>query len=192
MEFNGFVILAIVWFVVSLISQAGKKSQGQRRAPQPQPSPRPRDSSGLDPSQQEGTRLELVLRQVQRALEDAATEGGVRTSPQRHEEMEEARSLELEPEVTSLEKMAPRARRQEVDQDDQAEQVAARRIKAASARDVAYSAVARPKVDERIQQQAADHTATAGYTAKQLRDAIVWREILDPPVSLRWGTDRDS
>ena len=32
---------------------------------------------------------------------------------------------------------------------------------------------------------AADKTATRGYTARQLRDAVVWREILGPPVSLR-------
>ncbi len=39
--------------------------------------------------------------------------------------------------------------------------------------------------DERIRQEPADKTATKGYTARQLRDAVVWREILGPPVSLR-------
>jgi hypothetical protein len=189
MEFSGIAILAVVWFLVSLVSQASKRTQTPRQGPKPQPPRRPPVHGGGDPSQQEGTRLELVLRQVQRALEEAGAEEGVaRKPPPRYEELDEARSLEVDPEVTSLENVVNRPARRRIDQDDQAEQVAAGRIKAASARDTARSAVDHAQFDERIRQQPADHTAARGYTSKQLRDAIVWREILDPPVSLRRET----
>ena len=36
----------------------------------------------------------------------------------------------------------------------------------------------------------ADKTATRGYTLQQLRKAVVWREILGPPVSMRGEGER--
>jgi hypothetical protein len=190
MEFNGLLVLAVVWFLVSLISRAGRKSQ----TPQPRgPSPRLPDSTlhqaGGDPTQQEGTRLELMLREFQRALEDAGREGRpVETPGLRYEEMEEGRSLEVEPETTSLEDVVSRPARRRVDQDDEAEQIEVRRIKAAAARDTARSPADHVVFDERIRQQPADHTAVRTYSAQQLRDAVVWREILGRPVSLRGGS----
>jgi hypothetical protein len=68
------------------------------------------------------------------------------------------------------------------------EQIAARRITAAAARDTARSPVDHVAFDERIRQQPAEHTAVRTYTAQQLRDAMVWREILGRPVSLRGGS----
>ncbi|MBA3344021.1 MAG: hypothetical protein H0T44_01770, partial [Gemmatimonadales bacterium] len=41
--------------------------------------------------------------------------------------------------------------------------------------------------DSRIRQEPADHTAVRRYSAQQMRDAFVWREILGPPVSERPG-----
>jgi hypothetical protein len=187
MEVNGILLLAAVWFVVSLISRAGRKSQTPPRIPNPR-SPRPTPTSaGRDPTQQEGTRLELVLREFQRALEDAGAQRRPARTPRPSYEQVES-SLETEPEATSLENLVSRPQRREVDQDDEAEQVVARRIKAAAARDTARSPIDRVALDERIRQQPADHTAVRTYTAQQLRDAIVWREILGPPVSLRDGS----
>jgi hypothetical protein len=175
MDFNGLLVLAAVWFVVGLISRAGRKSRTPHpRPPSPgpqQPTPPP---AGRDPTQQEGSRLELMLRELQRTLENA---GG--------REQQEGSSLEVEPEVTSLESGEFRSERPRVDQDDEAEQIAARRITAAAARDTAQSSVDHAGFDERIRQQPAEHTAVHTYTAKQLRDAMVWREILGPPVSER-------
>jgi hypothetical protein len=185
MELQGIIIFAVVWFVVGLLSKAGKKEQRPPPVPRQRPRPTPLPL-GLDPTQQEGSRLELVLRQVQRALEEAGQQGSppVRSRPS-YEEVEEGRSLEEEPEVVSLETGVSRPGRRRVDQDDEAEQFEARRIKAAAARDVARSPIVHTALDDRIQQEPADHTAVRGYTPKQLRDAIVWREILGPPVSLR-------
>ena len=41
------------------------------------------------------------------------------------------------------------------------------------------------RVRQQIRKEPADQTAPRGYTAKELRDAVVWREILGPPVSER-------
>ena len=189
MEFNGILVLAAVWFLVSLISRAGRKSQAPRPPVTPRPSGRTLHPVGQDPTQQEGTRLELMLREFQRALEDARREGRpVETPGPRYEQVEEGRPLEVESEARSLESVVPRPARREVDQDDEAEQIAARRIKAAAARDTAQSRVDHVAFDERIRQQPAEHTAVRTYTTQQLRDAMVWREILGRPVSLRGGS----
>jgi hypothetical protein len=55
-------------------------------------------------------------------------------------------------------------------------------IKAAAARDTARSPVDHLAFDARIQPQPAEHTAARGYTMQELRDAMVWREILGRPV----------
>jgi hypothetical protein len=78
-----------------------------------------------------------------------------------------------------------RAPRREFTQDADAEQLVARRITAASVRDAARTKVDHVKFDSQIRQELADHTATRGYTAQELRRAVVWREILGPPVSER-------
>jgi len=185
MELQGLIIFAAVWFIVGLLGKAGKKEQRPPTVPRPRPRPTPLPH-GMDPTQQEGSRLELVLRQVQRALEEAAEQPRIPApSRPRYEEPEEGRSLEVEPEVTSLEGPVSRMGRRLVDQDDEAEQIVAGRLKAAAARDAASSPVDHSAFDERIRQQPADHTATRGYSPKQLRDAMIWREILGPPVSLR-------
>jgi hypothetical protein len=174
MEFNGVLILAAVWFVVSLISRAGRRAQTPRpRSPMPVPRP--------TATQQEGTRLELMLRELQRTMEDAGRQQRAREL----ERFDPPHPLEAEPEARSLEEMVSRPARREVDQDDEAEQLVARRIKAAEARDVAQPATGRVALHDRLKQEPADHTAVRGYSAQQLRDAMVWREILGPPVGLR-------
>ena len=85
----------------------------------------------------------------------------------------------------SLETEVVRPPRPRYDHDDSAEEVARPRIAAADARSGELTKVDHMKFDERIRQQPADHTAVRRYTPAQLRDAIVWREILGPPVSER-------
>jgi hypothetical protein len=127
-----------------------------------------------------------VLREFERALEEAGPLGRSTTiSLPEEEEIEELGSLEKDPEVISLETEVRREARPRVDRDEEAEQVEVQRIAAAAARDKASSRADHTRFDQRIRQEVADKTATTGYTAKQLRDAVVWREILGPPVSLR-------
>jgi hypothetical protein len=192
MEIGGWVLLAVLWAVVNMMTRRMEKPPGsQRREPRNRPSPNsPPFPQTLDPSQAEGTRLEVMLRELQRALEQ-----GIHTGPlgrpanlplPENEEFEERTSLEVEPEVLSLETEVRRESRQLVDQDDAAEAIEARRVGAAAARDKAVTQADHSAFDQRIRQEVADKTAVR-YTPQQLRDAIVWREILGPPVSLREG-----
>jgi hypothetical protein len=187
-EFNGFVLLAVLWFLISLLTSGRKKPQQPTRAPRPQrpPSEPGTIRVGIDPTQQEGSRLERMLRDLQRTLEEAAQEGHQASFPPGpQEEIEETTSLEIEPEIVSLENEVRREARVRVDRDDEAGEFEARRIQAAAARDHARTKVDHATFDQRIRQEPAEHTATRGYTAQQLRDAVVWREILGPPVGLR-------
>jgi hypothetical protein len=187
-EFNGFILLAVLWFLVNLFTSSRRKQVPPSRPPTQRP-PEPRTIRvGMDPSQQEGSRLERMLRDLQQTLEDAAeTQGeslpGFPLPPR--EDVEEAASLEVEPEVRTLEGEVRRETRRRVDQDDDAADIEARRIQAAAARDHARTRADHVAFDKQIRQEPADHTATRGYTTQQLRDAVVWREILGPPVGLR-------
>jgi hypothetical protein len=195
MELDWLWIVAAVWFVLNLISNARRKPAApDRPKPATPTSPtmhtRPETRvvrSGVDPTQQEGSRLEQVLRNLQRTLEEAAAEDGYPTGVPRppREEVEETATLEAEPEVVSLENEVRREARVRVDRDDEAGEFETRRIQAAAARDHARTKADHAAFDHRIRQEPADHTATRTYTAQQLRDAMVWREVLGPPVSLR-------
>jgi hypothetical protein len=145
-----------------------------------------------DATQREGARLEALLRDLGRTLDRASGPAG--RAPDRRlpsaDEAEEVQSLEVSPEVQSLETVSGRPERAVVDQDDQAEQIVARRLKAAEANSVQRTRADHVAFDSRIRQEPADKTATRGYTAAQLRNAVVWREILGPPVALREEEDR--
>jgi hypothetical protein len=184
MEFNWVLVLALIWFVVNLLSGARRKTQTKPQVPRPQPSP-PGRAPLSDPTQREGSRLELVLREFERALEQARQPSPTGMSLPEAEEFEERQSLEVEPEIRSLEEDVHREARRRIDQDDDAEQIEVRRIQAAAARDATRTRADHAEFDKRIRQEPADHTATRGYTAQQLRNAVVWREVLGPPVSMR-------
>ena len=188
MEFNWLVVVGVVWFLFNLISNARRKPQAPTGSVPPdqiRPKPLPHTP---DATQQEGTRLEQVLRQLQRSLEEASEPDRPTWAPlPPTEEIEDRESLEVEPEVVSLEGEVHREARRQVDQEDHAADIETRRIAAAAARDSARTKVDHIAFDQRIRQEPAEHTATPAYTAKQLRDAMVWREILGPPVALRDG-----
>jgi hypothetical protein len=182
-------ILYLVLGGFFLVSQIRRALSAGREAPRPGPSeledPAPPAPPQATPAYRQGGRLQQVLREFERALEQADAAGREVRLPLPEEEVEEPESLEAEPEVVSLEREVRRAPRQEFTQDQDAEQLVARRITAASARDSARTRADRVKVDSGIRQEVADHTATRGYTAEQLRRAVIWREILGPPVSER-------
>jgi len=196
-DFGGLLVLGILWLLFNLISQGKGRT---RTAPRPTPQPRP--SGAPDPTQQEGSRLERMLRELERSLEGVAERqsgGGSRLpSPQRptavrlppmtaaeEEDIEERESLEEPERVVSLETEVWRPERAAYDQDTEAEATVQRRIEAARARDRALGKADHRAFDAKIRQEVADHTAVRRYTPAQLRDAVVWREILGPPVSER-------
>ena len=178
------LVLGVLWLLVNLFS--GKKKSPPPNAPRREPRP-PSEPSAPDATQREGSRLERVLREFERALEEAeAGPTGRRGEPlPDDEDMEERESLEREPVIVSLEQEVRRPPRREFTQDADAESLVKRRIAAAAVRDTARTKSDHLAFDQQIRQESADHTATRGYTNEQLRHAVVWREILGPPVSLR-------
>jgi hypothetical protein len=191
-DFNGLLLLGFLWILVNLLSRArGDARPRPRQLPEPRPARPPTPTSphpaAGDPTQREGSQLERLLRELERNLEQVG-------EPQRRpappplpeaEDVEERTSLEEEENVVSLETEVTRQPRPRYDHDDAAEEVAKRRIAAAEARSGELTKAEHIRFDERIRQQPADHTAVRRYTPAQLRDAIVWREILGPPVSER-------
>jgi hypothetical protein len=133
-DFDALWVLAAIWFVFNLLSGARRKPQ--RPAPPKQPS-RPREQSVLvrvDPTQQEGGRLERMLRELQQSLEEAAQERQPESASfPSAEEVEERTSLEEVPEIRSLEEEVQRTPRTLVDRDDEAASFETLRIAAAAA-----------------------------------------------------------
>ena len=209
MDIGPALLIGFAWLVINAIRKAGSKPPGTATPPRRPPGTASGSGTtparqgarqlpgarlrtlppvtGADASQREGSQLETLLRELGRTLEQGS--GPVGRAPDRRlppaEEVEERESLEVTPEVRSLERDPGRQARVEVDQDDEAERIVARRMTAAEAQGRPLTKADHRAFDERIRQEPADKTATQGYTARQLREAVVWREILGPPVSLR-------
>jgi hypothetical protein len=170
MDTKGLMLVAVVWFLFNLVAR--KKSPPPRR---------------LDPTQRERSQLEQLQRQLGRVPNQSG--GPLGRAPDRPipsaDEQEERESLEVAPVVRSLETDPARSLRVTVDQDDEGERVAARRIAEVEGRIRPLTKADYQAFEQRIKQEPADKTATRGYGTRRLRDAVVWREILGPPVSLR-------
>jgi hypothetical protein len=191
-DFGGLIFVALIWAFFKLVSRSREDSATG------QPTRRP-VQSGLsrieNPPREEGRALRMLLRELEGALNQGAAgassvgRGPVGRPAARRlpsaEEVEDREVLEAAPEVESLERDPRRAGRAAVDQDDQAEQVIARRAASAASRAGGRTSADHQRFDQRIRQEPADHTATRALTPQQLRDAVIWREILGPPVSLR-------
>ena len=205
MDFGGLLVLGVLWLLFNLIGQGKRagRSAPRRTTPSADRLPRPGGGTGTaDSTQQEGSRLELLLRELERNLEGmAGSQPPVITRPPEprsaggpqppaleegeEEDVEDHRSLEAPERVVSLETEPQRQQRTRYDHDAEAEAIAGRRVAAARNRDRALSKADHKAFDEKIRQEPADHTAVRRYTPAQLRDAVVWREILGPPVSER-------
>ena len=196
MDFGGLLVLGAVWLLFNLLGRGRSEGRSRpRTGPHtPQPGSYPGgsgDGSTADATQLEGSRLEQILRQLERGLEEA---GGVPTrAPTRRrpaplpddEDVEDRESLEEPEQVVSLETEVKRPPRVEYDQDSGAEDLLRKRIADAEARSGPRKRGEHVAFDARIRQQPADHTAVRRYNVAQLRNAVVWREILGPPVSER-------
>lgn len=179
MDFSGLLVLGIVWMLFNLLGMGKRTARSAPRHPAPQPRPGGVRGPG-DATQQEGSRLERLLRELERNLEEV--EG---TQPPGGSRLDEPDSLEEPVRVVSLETDVQRPLRVPYDQDADAEALVERRIESARARDRAPSRADRRAFEQQIRQEPADHTAVPRYTPQQLRDAVVWREILGPPRSER-------
>ena len=195
MDFGFFILIAIAWMVFSAIREAMQKlpkDPGAGHGPSP---PRP-------PGQprRERPRIELPesfadaspgLRDLLDALEAARRPVPVPRAPQPIV-LQEPETPEFHEDTTSLEEIraerAPqRVAREEVDLDLESIEVARRRREAAARREVPRTQADHAAFDARIRQEPADATAVAmpARPALSMRDAMIWREILNPPPALR-------
>jgi hypothetical protein len=207
MEVGPLVVLGLMWVVLNALRKGGSgprggsgkptsgrpSASGRPGGPRPTgvPTPLPGGGPPLDASQREGSQLEQLLRDLGRTLDQAGQQGKrptVRTLPPTRAQLPGAKkneSLVPASEGQSLEVDPARGERAVEDRDDEAERVVEQRRAAAEANLRPLSAADHRVFDERIRQEPADQTATRAYTLKQLREGVVWREILGPPVSLR-------
>jgi len=215
MDVGPLIVLGLMWVVLNALRKGGSRPTGgsgqspssrssssrlpDGARPQPGlPSRLPGGGPPLDATQREGSQLERLLRELGRTLDQAGEQGKrptIRTlppirTPPAGKPAKKGESL-VSTEGQSLELDPARGERAVEDLDDEAERVVEQRIAAAEANLRPLSETDHRMFDERIRQEPADKTATRTYTPKQLRDAVVWREILGPPVSLRGDRDRE-
>jgi hypothetical protein len=182
-DFGGLFFLALVWVLFKLVSKSRDPSAAAR--------PSSGSRSGLgplnDPPREEGRALRMLLQELERATQ--GTTGRAARPPVRGlpstSLAKDGRSLEPTDRVESLEGVPLRGERVDVDQDEEAEQVIARRSAAAAARWAPRGTADHRQSDQRARQDPADHPASRSLTPQQLRDAMIWREILGPPVAER-------
>lgn len=216
-ELGPLLILAIFGWIMSAVGDARRKQQRGPRPPRVPPSQRyPRQprpgrrataaGTGADATQQEGSRLEQILREFEQALEQAQpvprTPGPVATGSRggwdAGEEVEERGSHDddAQYEVESLERLEnfERPVREDVALGADAEELVQRRIAWAEAQGRALGLADHGKFDARIRAPGAAVAAPAAAAPsdrlRRLRQAMVWREVLGPPVALR-GMDRE-
>ena len=217
---TGVIIFAVVYAIVSVLAKIKQASQKggtqappeQQQRPRQQPRrPQPRLEQASDRQQRtpkppvtiqqpggtqaEATRLEELLRALGDAAGVPVPEGTVgrpaRVPLPSDEEVEERESLEIEEQVLNLETEVKRESRREVDHDDEAEGIIQRRRIAAQDRDRSLSRADHQAFDKKIRQIEPDNTRVAKVQRPSLRQAIVWREILGPPLALRDRSDFD-
>jgi hypothetical protein len=207
MEVGPLVVLGLMWVVLNALRKGGSRPTGGSGKPsssrpsasvpgsgRPLGTPDRLSAGGapLDATQREGSQLEQLLRELGRTLDQAGQQGKrptVRTLPPARpptlpKPVKKGESL-VSTEGQSLEVESVRGERAVEDLDDEAERVVEQRRAVAEANLRPLSEADHQVFDERIRQDAADKTAVRSYTLKQLRDAVVWQEILGPPVSLR-------
>ena len=195
MEFSFVIIVAVAWMVLNAVREATKKMPGGQR---------PGSSGGpLSPRPGAGrTRFELPegfadaspgLRDLLDAIENAkarAERGPIagqvpRPAAPRRLPAPEAEVVREE----VFEDARPvRRQRQRVDLDESSAEVARQRREAVARREAGRSDADHTAFDARIRQQPADATRVAvpaPESRPDLRQALIWREILSPPKSLR-------
>jgi len=209
------VVLGLMWVVINALRKGGSRPTDSSGRPSPGSSSSPRlpggarptgapaqipgDRPPLDPTQREGSQLEQLLRELGRTLDQAGPQAKrptVRTLPPTRIQLPTKPARKYEPlvpasEGRSLEVDAVRDDRAVEDLDDEAERVVEQRRAAAEANLRPLSDADHRVFDEKVREDAPDKTAPRAYTLKQLREAVIWREVLGPPVSLREDWPRD-
>lgn len=204
---EGLWILAILWALMSFIGRMSKRPSGgpaEGRKPAPGPEPRrrleqARAGRSPEPEGSAAEQLEAWRREMERltGLRTGADYGPLgRPSKVRLPEAEDVEEREIlggEREARSLEVTGDRPPPEVVDQDEQADEVIRRRLEVAEARLTGLSKADHLRFDQQVRAAAPEAarrpaTGAASRPRPGLRRALVWKEILDRPVSLREGS----
>ncbi len=189
--FSGLIFLGIVYAVLALISKAqkGRSSQTARKTSRGKtwyPDPPP-DQVRTTGTQAEGARLQELLKAMEGVKERAARGPSGREAAYRlpgAEEVEERESLEIQ-RAPYVRPDRPAPAGNVVDYDDEANALVQRRIREAEERNRPRTRADHTAFDARIRQKQAVAVTGVPDHIQQLRDAIIWKEILGKPVSLR-------
>lgn len=180
--FPFFVLIA--WVIFSVIRSAAKAAGELEKKPPPAGGPQPTSLPGMNQDFLE------MLRELERASRGQRTDPPPRpvpprpVPPRRVNLPAPARQTEFAEEGRSLEVAA----REEVSLDATSEAAARRRREAAERRDRPRTAADHAAFDARIRAEPEGAPATPAPMlegAARLRSALVWSELLSPPVSLR-------
>jgi hypothetical protein len=204
-DFTTLLLLAFLYGILSLIRQVGKRRPDARTPTDLDDDPGPaleppatRTGRLLPPPRGAksptagATRLEEFLREFERRVSEA---GGVPTNrgPMGRqasvpltgaEEVEERQSLEVEPDLRTLEIERPRRDREVVDEASTADALLRRRAVEESR---PLTAVGHRRFDQRIRELPAPNAEEQARAARlqRLRNAIVLNEVLGKPKGLQ-------
>lgn len=204
MDISPLFVLLVVWWLFGLLTSGkrGKQRRDQRRTrpgtPAPSPLP-PARAEGADPTQLEGGKLERIMREFERALEEtsqqrqptADAEPSWDTGEEWEVEEPESRSLEqFEPEVRSMEDDFHRPEREVVVLGGDQDALQAGRVAYAESRNRALTGADHQRFDARIRAPQApvpsvEADAPPDARLLRLRQAIIWREVLGPPIAMQ-------
>jgi hypothetical protein len=196
--FEGLIVLGVIYFIVSQVQKAGKR--GGRPAIQP-PDRQPPSASG---SAREEQRLSLdtILKEIERVKRQKQLEqpeparppllssrpaakpmvASRAGPPQRPEVIQDERGPLGRVAKTRLESAGDVEVR--ISADEQAEGVVQQRLREVAARNRPLAEADHQAFDQQVRAGEGPPGATRRYTADQLRQALVWREILGPPKAL--------
>lgn len=201
---EGLGLLLLLWIISTIFE---KVRDAQRKAPGAEPPlPRPRREGRVErgrrrppvapppPSPAESAEEEW-RKELERIFGLPGQTGPVGRRPDARlpgaEEVEEAQSLEAEPELVNIDEVAlEQPARVAYDQDEGAEELVRRRIEAGEARSRALTRADHDRFDKKIRvappAAAADGTEVARRKGRlSVREAFIWKEILDKPVGMR-------
>lgn len=181
--------------------EAARKERQRRTRGQRPDRPETAAPSGTTAPAKRKSPLDELFENLQAELERASGTSGppARTGPMGRrasrplegaEEVEELESLEEEPVVASMETEPDRPLREVVDYDESAERLVRARIRAAEVRNRALTKADHAAFDRRIRQAVPpvaprSQSRGRGRAGAALRQAVIWREVLGPPVSER-------
>ena len=203
MDFEGLIQFAIL-VVAGAVFLFGKKQEADRKA---KTLPKPPGQRVAQPTPKRKGALDELFETLQAELEKASgmAQPSARTGPmgrsaehglESAEEVEERDTPGREPRPVAIERAPSRSKRVLVDHDMQAEGVAQQRVTEAQARNRGLTKADHSAFDKRIRGTGLPAPATAGavrpaFSRAALRQAIIWQEILAPPVSERAAAPSD-